>query len=160
MKPSPIQKLLSGSLFKFCVVGASSTVIDKAIFYALMTFVPALPWFVSQSIAFLFGVTNGYFWNRYWTFKSNQHAPMGEQYPKFVATNIVGLALNLLITKGFLILLTGHAKHNAVSDKNIILFASLCAIPIVVIWNFTASRLWTFKSSAPPSAKPAEQAGR
>ncbi len=151
MNPSPLQRLLSGSFLKFCVVGASSTVIDKAIFYALMTFVPALPWFVSQSIAFLFGVTNGFFWNRYWTFKSNQHASMGTQYPIFVATNVVGLALNLLITKGFLIAFTGHAKHNALADKNIILCASLCAIPIVVVWNFSASRLWTFRASAPTS---------
>jgi len=149
MRPSFIQRLLQGRLLKFCVVGLTSTIIDKAIFYGLMTFFPTFPWFLSQSISFLFGVTNGFFWNRKWTFAANEHESLVAQYPKFVATNVVGLVLNLLITKAFLILFTGQLKHNSTSDKNIILIASLCAIPLVVIWNFTASRLWTFKS--PPS---------
>lgn len=140
-------------IVKFCIVGLSSTIIDKAVFYAIMTFVPVLPWFVSQSISFLFGVTNGFFWNRHWTFAANEHGAMRKQYPLFVATNVVGLILNLLITKLFLVLFTGQLKHNATADKNIILIASLCAIPLVVIWNFSASRLWTFKSGTPPVNK-------
>ncbi|BCM94282.1 hypothetical protein IAD21_06185 [Abditibacteriota bacterium] len=156
MRPSLFQRLLRGRLLKFCLVGLSSTIIDKAIFYLLMTSLPALPWFISQSIAFIFGVTNGFFWNRKWTFAANDHDAMRRQYPKFVATNVVGLALNLFITKGFLILFTGQLKHDANADKNIILIASLCAVPLVVIWNFSASRLWTFKSapSSPSNSAP------
>jgi putative flippase GtrA len=122
-----------------------------------LTLVPTLPWFVSQSISFIFGVTNGFYWNRKWTFAANDHGAMIEQYPKFVATNVVGLVLNLLITKAFLIMFTGQMKHTANTDKNIILIASLCAIPLVVIWNFSASRLWTFKStpSKPSNTAPA-----
>ncbi len=139
-------------LIKFCLVGASSTIIDKGIFWILLRTCPFLPWFVSQTIAFVFGVTNGFFWNRQWTFRSNDHSATKKQYPKFVATNLVGLALNLLLTKGFLVLFTGQAKHNAAANAREILIASLCAVPIVVIWNFSASRLWTFKTprSAPP----------
>ncbi len=157
MRQPFIQALLQRRIFKFCVVGASSTVIDKGVFWVLMTAFPFFPWWLSQSISFAFGVTNGFFWNRLWTFKSDAHTPMKQQYPKFVASNAIGLALNLLITKGFLILFTGHAQHNAVSDKTIILIASLCAVPLVVIWNFTASRLWTFappKSSGGPPQPP------
>lgn len=142
------QALLQRRIFKFCVVGVSSTVIDKGVFWLLMTAFPAFPWWLSQSVAFVFGVTNGFFWNRLWTFKSDAHEEVSRQYPKFVASNAIGLLLNLLITKGFLILFTGHAQHNANSDKNIILIASLCAVPLVVIWNFSISRLWTFKTPA------------
>ncbi len=151
MRQPFFQALLQRRIFKFCVVGASSTVIDKGIFWLLMTAYPSFPWWLSQSISFIFGVTNGFFWNRFWTFKSDEHASMTEQYPKFVLSNIIGLALNLLITKGFLILFTGHAQHNANTDKMIILVASLCAVPLVVVWNFTASRLWTFKPPATPT---------
>lgn len=151
MRPTFFQRLLQGRLLKFCLVGLSSTVIDKGIFYALMTFVPVLPWFVSQSISFLFGVTNGFYWNRQWTFAANEHAAMRRQYPKFVLSNVVGLALNLLITKAFLLLFIGNAKPNPLLNREIILVASLCAIPLVVIWNFTASRMWTFKAASTSS---------
>ncbi len=153
MRPSLFQRLLKGRLFKFCLVGLSSTIIDKVVFYLLMAFVPVLPWFISQSISFIFGVTNGFIWNRKWTFADNEHESLRRQYPKFVATNVIGLILNLLITKAFLILFTGQMKHDANADRNIILISSLCAVPLVVIWNFSASRLWTFKSAPKPSHK-------
>ncbi len=152
MRQPFLQALIQRRIFKFCVVGASSTVISSGIFWLLMTAFPSLAWWVSQSISFVFGVTNGFFWNRLWTFKSDEHASINEQYPKFVLSNIIGLALNLLITKGLLILFTGQAQHNANSDKMVIIGASLCAIPIVVIWNFSASRFWTFKTPAAPKA--------
>lgn len=142
--------MLNSRLWKFCVVGASSTVIDKGIFWLLMTAFPLLPWWVSQSISFALGVTNGFFWNRLWTFKSDAHASMKQQYPKFVASNVIGLLLNLLFTKGFLILFTSHLKHNVSGDKNIILIASLCAVPLVVVWNFSVSHFWTFKTPSNP----------
>ena len=42
--------------------------------------------------------------------------------------------------------------------RTTILIASLCAIPIVVIWNFSASRLWTFRAPKPKvSATPLER---
>ena len=150
MRPSLFQRLLQGRLLKFCLVGLSSTIIDMGLLALLLAHAATLwPWFVSRSISFIFGVTNGYFWNRKWTFASNDHDDMRRQYPKFVATNLVGLILNLLITKGFLILFTGKLQHNAKTDAKSILISTLCAVPIVVIWNFSASRLWTFKSSAP-----------
>lgn len=149
MRPTLFQRLLRGRLLKFCLVGLTSTIIDMSILAVLLKHATMLPWFVSQSISFVFGVTNGYIWNRRWTFASNDHDDMRRQYPKFVATNIVGLSLNLLITKGFLILFTGQLTHDAGRDANIILISKLCAVPIVVIWNFSASRFWTFKSSAP-----------
>lgn len=141
------QNLFQSRLWKFCVVGASSTFIDKGVFWLLMKAFPLSPWWELQSVSFVLGVTNGFFWNRHWTFQSDSHAPMKQQYPKFVLSNAIGLALNLLITKGFLMLFLGGAKPNPLLHRELILFSSLCAVPIVVIWNFTASRLWTFKTS-------------
>ena len=136
-------------LIKFCIVGASSTVIDLGILKLLLKFLPMLPWWVNASISFCFGVSNGFFWNRRWTFVGQNSASTRTQYSKFFVTNVIGLGLNLLISKGFLILLTGQVSHAVNPSDNTILLAKLCAIPIVVIWNFGASRLWTFKAPAP-----------
>lgn len=152
MRQPFFQSFLQSRLWKFCVVGASSTVIDKGIFWLLMSAFPTLPWWVSQSIAFVFGVTNGFFWNRFWTFASESHGSMRRQYPKFVATNLIGLLLNLLITKGFLLLFIGTVTASPTLHRMHILLASLCSIPLVVVWNFTASHFWTFKT--PNSSQP------
>lgn len=144
-------------LIKFCIVGASSTVIDKGIYWILQTLLPFVPWQLVQSVSFCFGVSNGFFWNRRWTFAGQNHASTRTQYSKFFATNLIGLALNLLITNGFLFLFTGKIIHRVNPDKNTVIVASLCALPIVVVWNFGASRLWTFR--APRTAKPTAENG-
>ncbi len=132
-------------LIKFCLVGASSTVIDKGIQRAILLTFPIWPWWFAQTISFCFGVSNGFFWNRRWTFKAQNLGSPHQQYPKFVATNTVGLILNLAITKIFLFVITGQWVFTVNPPANTVLIASLCALPIVVIWNFSASRLWTFK---------------
>ena len=137
-------------MIKFCLVGATSTVVDKGTLWVLLSYLPMLPWYICQSISFCLAVTNGFIWNRRWTFKSDDHAAVKEQYPKFVATNIVGLILNLSITKFFLILITGEVLHKSGNpDKMHVILASFCAIPIVVFWNFAASKYWTFRAPKP-----------
>ncbi len=136
-------------LIKFCLVGASSTVIDKGIQWILMGLFPLVPWWIVQSISFCFGVSNGFIWNRRWTFKGQNKSSARTQYSKFFATNVIGLGLNLLITKVFLFFFTGTWVFLVNPPPKTILLASLCAIPIVVIWNFGASRLWTFKAHPP-----------
>ncbi len=138
-------------LAKFCVVGASSTVIDQGAKYVLLKlgekYAPGVPWWVWATISFGLGVTNGYFWNRRWTFQatSQAHGSAEAQYHRFVATNVVGLGLNLFFTKLFLIPITGQLVHSQNPDKMKVIIASLCAVPIVVIWNFCAAKFWTFK---------------
>ena len=133
-------------LIKFCIVGASSTVIDKGIYWVLQTLFPLVPWWAVQSVSFCFGVSNGFVWNRRWTFAGQNHASTRTQYSKFFATNVVGLGLNLLITKAFLWVFTGQLVHAVNPSKTTVILASLCALPIVVVWNFGASRLWTFRA--------------
>lgn len=138
-------------LFKFCCVGATSTVISLSIQWALLTYAPFLPWYISQTIAFCFGVTNGFFLNRIWTFQAADHARVRTQYPKFFISNAIGLILNLTITKGFLILFTGQVLLKENAEPRTQILATLCATFFVVIWNFSAARFWTFK--APKTAE-------
>ncbi|HEX9996122.1 MAG TPA: GtrA family protein [Abditibacterium sp.] len=133
-------------LIKFCLVGLSSTIIDKGIFVFIRFLVPALPWWIAQSLSFCFGVTNGFIWNRRWTFGQREAGWSRQQYAKFVFTNIIGLGINLSLTKLFLFMFTGQLVHATNPDTRLNIIASLCATPIGVIWNFSASRFWTFRT--------------
>lgn len=134
-------------LIKFCIVGLSSTIVDKGSLWLLLTYIiPQAPWWVSATISFCLGVTNGFTWNRLWTFRARHHASMHSQYSKFVLTNVVGLFLNLGLTKIFLVMLTGQVVHEQNPAPLLVITASLCAVPIVVIWNFAAAKYWTFRA--------------
>lgn len=140
---------------KFCIVGASSTVIDLVIFGVCMEVFhlpqrlgsAALGYVVAKCISAAFSITNGFIWNNRWTFADRKGGSTRERYGKFVLTNVVGMALSLWI-----LVTVAHALppdvgrylpvhlHNPAG-----LIGNLVAICVVVFWNFTASRLWTFK---------------
>ena len=137
-------------LAKFCVVGASSTVIDKGTLWLLLyRVVPRTPWWISASISFCLAVTNGFVWNQRWTFRARGRTSSRAQYVRFVSTNLVGLGLNLALTKLFLILFTGQLRHVGGNPRAVlVLVASLSAVPFVTLWNFAASKYWTFRPGA------------
>ena len=149
-------------LVKFCIVGASSTIIDLTIFNVLLSF--SIPPVYAVVGGFIGGVSNGFFWNRRWTFKDRQ-GNMAKQGPIFFATNLVGLTLNILVTTLALII----AAHLHLTETHstpeqtmrMILFrttdgqqfsrlalnaAKLCATVVVTTWNFSASKFITFKA--------------
>jgi putative flippase GtrA len=135
-------------LMKFCIVGASSTLIDLGGLALLLGLFGTDLWVACSTISFSLGVSNGFLWNRLWTFRA--HASTGiaarTQYFKFFATNLIGLILNLTLTKVFLVLFTGQLEHGGNTHSSKILIAKLCAVPIVVIWNFSAAKFWTFRA--------------
>jgi len=140
------QRRVVRQLVKFSVVGASSTVIDKGILWLLLWLLPQVPWWVSASVSFSLAVTNSFVWNRTWTFRARGMRSVRAQYSMFLATNVVGLFLNLAITKVFLIAFTGEIRHLAGNPRaSRVLVASLAAVPCVVFWNFVASKYWTFR---------------
>lgn len=152
-KPSFWQRPGTRQLIKFCIVGFSSTLVDKSVLFALLTFAKSLPWWVSSTISFCLGVTNGFVWNRRWTFQEHRSSAVKEQYPKFFASNVVGWMLNLGITKFFLIVFTGQLAHKSGNPAPfLVITASLCAIPLVVVWNFCASKYWTFRTPKPAAS--------
>lgn len=148
--PAPVRYRALRQLIKFCIVGATSTVIDKGTLFALLSWAelnaPDVPWWGCATVSFCLAVTNGFFWNRHWTFRARAHGPASAQYGKFVLSNLIGLFLNLSFTKLFLVFFTGKIAHTVNPDPKQVLFASLCAIPCVVIWNFSVAKFWTFKA--------------
>lgn len=118
---------------------------------------------VAGTISFLCAVTNGFIWNSRWTFRDRQ-GDRRKQYPKFLATNVVGWLLNLTImTLAIVTAMRLGVMHTQRSTPEIInliatgqgksefrwpvlLGSKVVATVIVVAWNFTAARLWTFRS--------------
>jgi len=150
-------------LVKFCIVGLSSTIVDKGTLWLLtkplqlLTRLHWMPWWSWIVLTFCLGVTNGFIWNRRWTFRAQGHGSAQAQYTKFFATNAVGLLLNLIITKLFLVFFTGQLAAAQNPDPNALLIANISAIPFVVIWNFSAAKYWTFRAPravAPSSTLP------
>jgi putative flippase GtrA len=117
---------------------------------------------VAGTLSFLCAVTNGYIWNSRWTFRDRQ-GDSKKQYPRFLATNAVGWVLNLSImtfaivmamrlgvmntqkTTSEIVEIIATGKGKSEFSWPVLLGAKVVATVIVVAWNFTAARLWTFR---------------
>ena len=126
---------------KFCLIGASSTVLDVVISRLLMDKF-GMHWLAANTLSFAVAVTNGYLWNSLWTFRGMGSTRRHTQYLKFVAVNVVGYGLNTLIMTLMILLLAGHVNGNPPRPAWAV--AKATAILLVAIWNFLANKRWTF----------------
>jgi putative flippase GtrA len=162
---SVLQRKAIRQFIKFCIVGASSTVITFSVYAFLVYHLhldklmhnwlagsPRLQELVTgyqlyvQVAAFagwLFGVTNGFIWNSRWTFRQNDPDKRKSQYIKFVLVNVVGLLLNQTILFIVLQILIAGKTTSEKGMEPLIAFA--VATGVVVFWNFFANKHWTFK---------------
>jgi len=149
---------------KFCIVGASSFVIDTSL-TILLHYGLHLPLVLALTLAFLVAVCNGFYWNRRWTFRAGD-GDAAQQGPKFLFTNLVGWTLNVSITTMALVaasyfglttikeppadvlklIALGQGKETF--SPRAILCAKICATVAVTAWNFSAAKFWTFRRPA------------
>ena len=116
---------------RFCIVGFSTTAVDFSI-YLVLTRVAKLQYLLANLIAVLIAIIWSYYWNRRYTFKSKEKA-LKLQFSKFFVVSTIGLGLNELI----LFLLVNFGLND--------IFAKMCAVGIVLFWNFFINKFWTFK---------------
>jgi putative flippase GtrA len=126
---------------KFCTIGASSAVLDIGISRLLIEKC-GLIWPVANTLSFVVAVSNGYLWNSLWTFRGMGATRRHLQYLKFVAVNVVGFGLNLLIMGMVIFVLTGRVAGNP--PRLDWALAKGSAIVLVAVWNFLANKRWTF----------------
>jgi putative flippase GtrA len=117
---------------KFCVVGASGTVIDFGLTYLFKEKVH-LNKYISNSIGFISAATSNYILNRIWSFE-NHNPAIGEQYMLFMSISLLGL----LINNGVIYLLTKKLHMN-------FYVAKIIATGVVTLWNFVMNYLFTFR---------------
>lgn len=119
-------------LLKFGIVGIVGTLVDFSTTW-LCKEKFQLNKYISNSIGFLLAATSNYFFNRIWTFKSNNNQIITE-YISFLSISIIGLGINNFIIYIF------HEKL-----KINFYIAKLIATGIVFLWNFFANYYFTFR---------------
>ncbi|MFV5687757.1 GtrA family protein [Flavobacterium sp. LT1R49] len=117
---------------KFGLVGFTGLAIDFCITWFCKEKL-RLNKYVANSLGFSFAVVNNYILNRYFTFHNND-SHVVSQFFSFLIISVIGLTLNTIL----LYLLQKNTKINFYVCKVIVTI-------IVVIWNFTANTLYTFK---------------
>lgn len=130
--PQIIKRPGLAQFIKFSVVGASNTVIDFGV-YLLSTRVLGFYYLIGNVISFTVAGTWSYVINRKWTFRDTT-TRVHTQYLKFLIVSLVGLGLTSLL----LYLFVHHLHLHDIVGKAL-------AVAIVLIWNFSLNRLWTFR---------------
>lgn len=128
-----IRVLLQNKLFKFCIVGSISTVIDVTLLFVLIEFFH-LGLLVGVTVALLIASINGYTLNRIFTFK-NASVHVKTQYLQYLTVSLVGLLLTLLCMS---FLITNIHMYYVV--------AKVVTVFLVLGWNFTVNYVFVFKS--------------
>lgn len=132
---------------KFALVGAAGSVTDFSVLNLLVQVVHAPLW-LANTCSFLAAVLQNFTLNRRWTFPESQERHASGQLARFAIVALVGFGLNqlvflsvhhLLIQRWILLL---GAQVGFVMSYN---FAKAFAIGVVLFWNFTANRLWTYR---------------
>ena len=119
-------------MMKFGITGVINTLVDIGV-YTLLSVVLGLNVFFGQSCGYAAGMINSYLVNRKWTFKSSNRF-FSLQLVRFVITNLVVLAVSLLLLKIFIDYL-GLGK----------LIAKLITTCITLALSFLINRFWVFR---------------
>ena len=88
----------------------------------------------ASAAGYVLGSVVNYLLNYLYTFKSDQYHHI--LIPKFFIVMVVGMFINVAIM---------HASMDWLGLHYMV--AQLVAIMVVLLWSFTASRLWTFANS-------------
>lgn len=127
---------------KFAMVGVVNTTIDFGV-YALALLWLDWHYLIANALAFVAAATNSYILNRRWTFRS-QDPQWRRQASKYFTVLAIGFGLNEVLLYYFV-------EHGGLGE----ILGKAVAIVIVLFWNFSANKLWTFsKPKNPPLVTP------
>jgi putative flippase GtrA len=161
--PGLVERMRSDEVVRFlryCVVGASSFALGFAIYNVLFWITRRV--FLSSTLSFALSVVNGFVWNRKWTFHDKRGRSVWNQALKFLMVNLVGYALNMIVTVSLLALWSAHGivagdtvRHAALAivqgrTRETFTFVQVNAVgvvatAVVVVWNFLANKFWSFR---------------
>ena len=137
------------NFLRFATVGGLGTVTDVGVLN-LMLFTLGQPIVLSNTVSISVAIVQNYFLHRCWTFANQEKHEVSSQLVKFTFTSVIGLSLSNLMLRP-LVSLWSHVLVEfmgpiALEEPLSINMGKLTSIGIVLIWNYTASRLWTFRS--------------
>jgi putative flippase GtrA len=133
--------------FKFAIVGGAGSITDFTLLNLLVQIAGA-SLFVANTFSFAAAVMQNFALNRRWTFPESRERHASGQLLQFIVVSLVGLGLNQLVFLSIHHLLEaewyrmlGPSVGFTVSYN----FAKLLAIGVVLFWNFSVNRLWTYR---------------
>jgi putative flippase GtrA len=148
LSSSPFRRREAKRFAKFATVGAAGAITDFTILNVLVRLFGLMP-VVANIFSFIAAVLQNFMLNRRWTFPESRQRQARFQIVQFAMVSTVGLGINTIVffivdhlSQPFWIELTGKADLGFVISYN---FAKLFAIGVVLFWNFTANRLWTYR---------------
>lgn len=131
---------------KFGIVGVSNTLLTFVVYTVLLKVFGV--WYLAASaVGFVAGATNGFMWNRRWTFR--EHVGDALTPVRWAVVQGTGLAIN----EGLLYVLVDTAGL----DK---ILAQVIATAFVTVSTFFANRAWTFRHDEGPVAVAEGTSGR
>lgn len=114
---------------KFSVIGVLNTAITFITYTLLVHF--QINTIISNSIGYILGTVNSYFFNNYWVFKAKDKSK--EVFTKFIIVNII----TLCVSNGLLIYITERMMVEKI-------LAQAFVIPVTTVFNFLLNKFWTF----------------
>ena len=119
---------------RFVITGSMNAMIDFTVYLGLTRFFDFWHYHLALAtgVAFIVANTNSYFMNKYWTFTSRTKRNITE-YGKFITVSMIGFTINILT---FYFLVAQLGVHDLV--------AKVVVVGIVLMWNFTVNKFWTF----------------
>lgn len=132
---------------KFAIVGAAGSITDFTVLNVLIQLAGA-SLVIANTCSFVIAVMQNFMLNRRWTFPESRERHASGQLARFAVVSIIGLGINQLV------FLTLHHLWDALLIQHFgpqvgftiaYNLAKLFAIGVVLFWNFTANRLWTYR---------------
>ena len=117
---------------RFALVGIFGTAAHYVVLVSLVE-VYGIPVLIATTAGFLSGALVNYMLNRRFTFASD--AKHAIALPKFLTVSVLGALINWLVVAWLL----GHLNIHYI-------VVQLFATAAVLIWNFTANNIWTFRT--------------
>ena len=134
---------------KYAAIGFFNTGIDLGVFNAMVLATRLEPRGIVaggfSSVSFTIAVINSYFWNKYWTFRKEGGAKMGE-FMQFVIVSLIGLIINFLYVSGMTKYINPFYGLNAQQWANVV---KVTGIFISLAWNFTGYKFMVFRERKP-----------
>ena len=141
---------------KFAAVGTLGAVIDFGLLNLLVQ-LAGFPKVLANTCSFTAAVISNFIWNRLWVYPETRGEPLRKQFVQFSVVNVAGLAINTAVfygsdrwllgqagllagPVGALALATGMAHFDLAYNG-----AKAIATGVVLFWNFSINRLWTFR---------------
>jgi putative flippase GtrA len=125
-------------LVKFCAVGGSGYVVNLIVFTFFVQVVE-VHHLAAATAAFVFAVTNNFWWNRHWTFDASD-GPAGFQAARFFAVSTFAFLFAAAVLEGLV-------RFSDVPE----VAAQAISIVIATPLNFVGNKMWSF------AARPASE---